>query len=118
MKACKQGPLTCACMKNKHGFTYLEMLAVVTIVALCFVPLLRMFAQSVDEVLQYSELGTAVQLGRDQMEHVRNLRMSEDQMMNRGEVWIPSEKEPPQIVNKIKWRIKREPVSGTNQIGR
>jgi hypothetical protein len=47
-------------LKNE-GFTYIEMLTVVTLLALCFVPLLQMFVSSLDEVAQYSGFGTAAQ---------------------------------------------------------
>ena len=61
-------------MKGSKGFTYIEMLIVIALMGLCFVPLLQLFTESMDEVQQYSDLGTAVQLGREAMEGVKNLR--------------------------------------------
>lgn len=102
--------------KKNWGFTYIEMLIVVALVALCFVPLLQMFAKSVDEVLSYSTLGTAALLARDNLEEVKNYRLTKDQIKRTGEVWFPPEKEPPLEFNGAKWRIKRTAVSGTDPL--
>ncbi|MBI4394921.1 MAG: type II secretion system protein [Candidatus Omnitrophica bacterium] len=101
---------------NSAGFTYIEMLIVVTLVGLCFVPLLQMFAQSVDEVEQYSDLGTALQLGREAMESVKNLRFTEAQIESQQTVWAPSLKEPPLELNQKNWRVKRTAVERTNPL--
>lgn len=98
------------------GFTYIEMLIVITIVGLCFVPLLQMFAQSMDEVEQYSDLGTALQLGREAMESVKNLRFTEAQIEAQGAIWIPPQKEPPVIVNQKGWRVRRSAVAHTDPL--
>ena len=103
-------------MKASKGFTYIEMLTVITLMALCFVPLLQMFTASVDEVVQYSDLGTAVQLGRDAMESVKNLRLTEAQIESQKSVWIPPEKEPPVSVNGKHWRVKRASIEGTDPL--
>lgn len=103
-------------MTRHGGFTYIEMLVVVTLLALCFVPLLQMFAQSMDEVSQYSDLGTAIQLGRDGMEAVKNLRFTEEQIESQGTVWTPLEQEPPYDINGKQWRVKRTVVSGTDPL--
>ena len=98
------------------GFTYIEMLIVVMLVGLCFVPLLQMFVQSVDEVEQYSELGTALQLGREAMESVKNLRLTESQIAAQGVVWTPPEKEPPLVMDKQSWRVKRTAIQHTDPL--
>jgi len=103
-------------LKSLTGFTYIEMLVVVTLVGLCFVPLLQMFASSMDEVMQYSELGTATQIGHSKIERVKNLRMNEDQIEKMGTVWIPSAKEPPIKLNHKEWRVKREAIKGTDPL--
>ncbi|MBI3999040.1 MAG: type II secretion system protein, partial [Candidatus Omnitrophica bacterium] len=89
--------------KSLTGFTYIEMLVVVTLMALCFVPLLQMFTESMTQVGQYSELGTALQLGREAMEGVKNLRLTEAQIEAQGVVWFPPEKEPPLEMNHETW---------------
>jgi prepilin-type N-terminal cleavage/methylation domain-containing protein len=102
--------------RNRRGFTYIEMLVVVSLLALCFVPLLQMFAQSMDEVSQYSDLGTAIQLGRDGIEAVKNLRFTEEQIESQGTVWAPVENEPPLAVNGKQWRVKRTVVSNSDPL--
>ncbi|MBI4372478.1 MAG: type II secretion system protein [Candidatus Omnitrophica bacterium] len=101
---------------SRGGFTYIEMLVVIMLVGLCFVPLLQMFAQSVDEVEQYSDLGTALQLGREAMESVKNLRFTEDQIESQGTVWTPPLKEEPLLLNHKRWRVERTTVSRTNPL--
>ena len=101
---------------GRSGFTYIEMLVVITLIALCFVPLLQMFAQSVNEVEQYSELGTALQLGREGIEEVKNLRFTEAQIEAQGVVWSPPKDKPPFLINKQSWRIKRIPIAGSNPL--
>ncbi len=101
---------------SRAGFTYIEMLVVISLLALCFVPLLQMFAQSLDEVSQYSDLGTAIQLGREGMEAVKNLRFTEEQIESQGAVWTPPESEAPYEINGKRWRIKRTVVSNTNPL--
>ena len=98
------------------GFTYIEMLIVISLVALCFVPLLQMFAQSVDEVEQYSDLGTALQLGRQGMEEVENFRLTEAQIESQAVIWSPPEDKPPLVINNRGWRIRRTPVSGSDPL--
>ena len=101
---------------SKAGFTYIEMLVVVTLLALCFVPLLQMFAQSMDEVSQYNDLGTAIQLGREGMEAVKNLRFTEEQIESQGTVWTPPQEERPYDINGKEWRIKRTIVTDTHPL--
>ena len=103
-------------MTPRRGFTYIEMLVVVSLLALCFVPLLQMFAQSMDEVSQYSDLGTALQLGREGMESVKNLRFTQVQIETQGTVWSPPEKDPPYDINGKQWRVKRTVVSNTDPL--
>ena len=101
---------------NKTGFTYIEMLVVIALVALCFVPLLQMFVRSLEEVGQYSELGTATQVGREVLERLKNLRLVEAQIERAGTVWFPPQSDPPLIVNQKDWRVKQTPIPGTDPL--
>ncbi len=105
-----------ACKTFQKGFTYIEMLTVIALMALCFVPILRMFTESVNEVRQYSDLGTAIQLGRDVMEEVKNFRLTEAQIESQGVVWIPGKKESPLILNGQHWKIKRSTIKHTDPL--
>ena len=99
-----------------RGFTYIEMLIVVALVAICFVPLLHMFVSSLEEVSQYSEMGTATQLGREALERVKNYRLSESQLERLGTLWLPPESESPLVFNHKDWRIKQTAVRGTDPL--
>ena len=101
---------------DRHGFTYIEMLVVIALVALCFVPILHMFTQSMDEVQQYSDIGTALQLGRETMESVKNFRLTETQIEGQGTVWVPPEKESPLVINGVPWKVKRYAVKNTDPL--
>jgi len=102
--------------KASSGFTYIELLAVITLMALCFVPILRMFTESMHEVRIYSDMGTALQLGRDAMESVKNLRFTVAQIESQGTIWTPEEGDDPFILNGKEWKIKRSAVSGTQPL--
>lgn len=114
MKACKR--ILNQKFSARRGFTYIEMLVVVALIALCFVPLLQMFTESVNEVRQYSTIGTALQLGREAMEAVKNLRLTETQIEAQGTVWSPDPKAPPLIVNGEEWKVKRSVVAHTDPL--
>lgn len=101
---------------DQIGFTYIEMLIVIALVAICFVPLLHMFTQSMSEVAQYSDVGTALQLGRNTTELVRNLRLTEAQIESQDIIWTPDQKEPPLLLNGHNWRVKRRSVKGTDPL--
>ncbi len=101
---------------NQVGFTYIEMLVVIALVALCFVPLLQMFARSMEEVAAYSHFGTAIELGREGMESMKNLRFTEAQLEKLGVEWIPPEDKPPLSLNGGLWRVRKTAVRGTDPL--
>jgi type II secretory pathway pseudopilin PulG len=103
-------------LRRSHGFTYVEMLVVTTLIGLCFVPLLHMFVRSLHEVQSYSQLGTAMQLGRNEMETVKNLRLSAQQIAEAGVKWTPPLEEAPAEVNHGTWRVKRMPIDHTDPL--
>lgn len=109
-------PLSAVRCDHRGAFTYIEMLVVIALVALCFVPILHMFTLSMDEVQQYSDFGTGLQLGREAMEAVKNLRLTEAQLEAQGTVWIPPEKEPPLAMNGVSWKVKRYAVKNTDPL--
>lgn len=103
-------------MSAQRGFTYIEMLVVIALVALCFVPLLQMFAKSMEEVDAYGTFGTAIELGREGMESVKNLRVTEAQLEKLGVEWVPPEEKPPLSLNGGRWRVRKTAVRGTDPL--
>ena len=89
------------------GFTYIEMLIALAVVACCFVPMLEMYARSVSEVQHYADIGTAMNLAREGMEKLQNMRVSESQLSAMGDVWDPPLLEKPIELNHQAWRLKR-----------
>ncbi len=103
-------------MTNQRGFTYIEILMVIALVALCFVPLIQMFAKSMDEVDTYSHFGTAIELAREAMESVKNLRLTEVQLEKRGIEWVPPKDQPALFFNRGHWRVRKTAVRGTDPL--
>lgn len=97
-------------MKNaklKVGFTFIEMMLTIVIMAICFVPLMRMFSTSISEVIYAGDKLTALNLAREQMERVKNLNLTEAQLLKLGDKIIPSSDKPPLKKNNTSWRIRR-----------
>ena len=89
------------------GFTYVEMVITVVIIAVCFVPLIRMFSSSIGEVVYAGDKLTALNLAREEMERVKNLNLTEVQLAELGNVVTPEKSAPPLKRNKVSWRIER-----------
>lgn len=104
-------------MQNlKRGFTYVEMVITVVIIAICFVPLMRMFSASIGEVAYVGDKLTAFNLAREEMEKIKNLNFSEAQFLALGNAVIPPKGSPPLRRNKINWRIERILKEGTDPL--
>lgn len=93
--------------RGEHGVTYIEILITVVIILVCFVPLSKLFTTSIMAVSMTSDLSTAVNLGREEMEKIKNLNLTETQLADRGSRFYPSIEEPPLTLNSQDWRIKR-----------
>ena len=92
---------------GEHGVTYIEILITVVIILVCFIPLSKLFTTSIMAVSMTSDLSTAVNLGREEMEKIKNLNLTEAQLAARGSRFYPSIEEPPLTLNNQDWRIKR-----------
>ncbi len=98
------------------GFTYIEMLIALAVVACCFVPMLEMYARSVSEVKHYADIGTAMNLAREGMEKLQNMHISESQLAALGDTWDPPLPEKPIELNHQAWRLKRIVERGTRPL--
>ncbi|PIQ89501.1 MAG: hypothetical protein COV72_02430 [Candidatus Omnitrophica bacterium CG11_big_fil_rev_8_21_14_0_20_42_13] len=97
-------------MQNKKlntAFTYIEMMVTVVIVAICFVPLIQVFSDSIAKIGYAGDKLTALNLARDEMEKIKNLNLTEAQFISMGNVIIPAKDKPPLKRNKAYWRIER-----------
>lgn len=89
------------------GFTYIEMVITVVIIAICFVPLIRMFSTSINEVSYAGDKLTALNLAREEIEKIKNLNLTEAQLLALGNAVTPPKSEPALKRNNADWRIER-----------
>ena len=79
-----------------------------TIIAIAFIPLMRMFAVAMENIYTAKVMTTAVSIGREHMEMVKNLNLPEDRLKKLpSPYYFPPRKEPPMEINSTFWRIKR-----------
>jgi hypothetical protein len=86
------------------------------VIAICFLPLMRMFSVSLEQAYQTSDLTTARYLAQEGMERVKNLGFTEAQLEDLGDVWEPALDKPPLESNDRYWRILRKIVKGTDPL--
>ena len=92
-------------MFNKDAFTYIEILITLAIIAILFVPMMRLFSYGLYSVTISGDMITATNLARMQMEKIKNLNLTKKQFKQLGDQWEPKKEEPPLEVNQVKWRI-------------
>lgn len=101
---------------SSNGFTLIELLITLSVMAICFLPLMRMFSASLEQVYAGSDLTTARYLAAEGMEKLKNLGFTQAQMENVGSVWEPALGQPPMEFNNKKWRVLRKIASGTDPL--
>jgi len=88
--------------KYVTGFTFIEILLTLLIFSICFLPLMRMFTIAMQEIAYIDDMRVALDLAREEVEKVRNLALTEDQIKQMKNVASP----PMYLNNKI-WRTLR-----------
>ena len=87
---------------NRRGFTFVEILLTLVILAISAVPLMQMFATAVEQAGTVDEIRTALDLGREEIEKVKNLALTEEQLKAMGNVVSP-----PIALNRAYWFTAR-----------
>lgn len=90
-----------------RGFTYIEILIALAVIAILFIPMIQLFSYAVYSVTVSGEGITAVNLARWEMERVKNLNATKAGLKKIGNVWTPKLEEPPLELNHAKWRVLR-----------
>jgi len=89
--------------KTLTGFTFIELLITLAIIAICFLPLMRMFSVSLEQACVSNDLTTARYLAQEGMEKVKNSNFTEAQLKDLGDVWEPVLNKPPFITQNYPW---------------
>lgn len=98
------------------GFTYIELLITLVVLAVLFVPVMQLFSYSLHATGVSRDLITATNLAKWQIEKIKNLNVSKEQLRSMGdEIYPPAEEEPLEM-NSVKWRIKKEIIAKTNPL--
>src|SRR3989338_5349009 len=103
-------------MKSRKGFTFIELLIALAVMAICFLPLMRMFTVALEQTREAEDLSVAQGLAREEMERLKNLNFTEAQLESIGDVWQPPLDKPPLILNEKRWRALRKIVKGTSPL--
>jgi len=75
--------------------------------AVLFIPMMRLFSHGLYSATISGETITAVNLARWEMERIRNLNVTKEQLKQEGDIWHPPLEEQPLEINGAKWRILR-----------
>lgn len=87
---------------NKRGFTFIEILLTLVIISISAVPLMLMFSTAVEQTGSVDEIRTALDLGREEVEKIKNLALTEEQIKGLGNVVSP-----PILLNRTVWFTAR-----------
>ena len=98
------------------GFTYIELLITLTVMAVLFVPVMQLFSHSLMASSTSQDLMTATNLARWGMERIKNLNATKKQLSEIGDVMYPPADKEPLELNGMKWRIKRKIKKGSDPL--
>lgn len=93
--------------KLRTGFTYVEILVTLTLLAILIVPMMQLFSQAMEATTLSRDLITAASLARWEMERTRNLGISTERLKTVGDLTWPPPEDPPFALNGGAWRITR-----------
>jgi len=100
-------------MSNKKGFTYIELLVALAVMAILIVPVMQLFSYTMNAVSSSQGLIVATNLAKWQMERVRNLNFTTKKFQELGTVIYPPLDEDPWEMNGVEWRIKTEYIGSS-----
>lgn len=98
-----------------HAFTYIELLITLTIIAVLFVPIMQLFSTALSASSTSQDLITATCLARWEMERIKNLNVTKEELSAIGNTVYPPIEEKPLDLNNMLWRIKREIIKQASE---
>lgn len=102
--------------RSQKSFTYIELLITLAVIAVLFVPIMQLFSNLLFSAQTSQDLITAVNLAKWQMERIKNLNVSKEQLKEMGDSLYPEPDKPPLEINAAKWRIKKEIVKNSDPL--
>jgi prepilin-type N-terminal cleavage/methylation domain-containing protein len=108
--------VTCNIVTNHSGFTFIEILITLTVIALLFVPVMQLFSNSLYSTGENLDRITAMNLAQSEMERTINLNMTKVQLKKDGTKIFPPPSGPPYAINKGFWRVQREVVGDSDPV--
>lgn len=87
---------------NRAGFTFVEILLTLVILAVSSVPLMQLFSTAVEQAGTVDEIRAALDLSREEIEKIKNLALTEKQIKELGNVVSP-----PILLNRTVWFTAR-----------
>lgn len=109
-------PTTNINMRTRSGFTYIELIITLILIAVCIIPVMRMFSVLVEQVYASDQITTAMYLAKEGMEKVKNLGFTKAQLITLGDVVEPPLSKPALSLNNNKWRVLRHINKGTDPL--
>lgn len=102
--------------KSRTGFSFIELLITLAIIAICFLPLMRMFTTGIEQVYGLNSISTARYLAQLGMEEMKNSGFTQAQLEETGDAWQPDIDTPPYFINGKYWRIQRKVMRGSDPL--
>ena len=101
---------------TKNGFTFIEILITISVIAVLFVPIMQLFSHALVATNENFDFITATNLAKSEMEKVINLNMTKEQLKTLGDQVIPPLNQKPLEVNRTLWRVKRELIPDSDPL--
>jgi len=90
---------------KKSGFSFVELMITIILMAMTLAPVMALFSVALEDVSMTSEISTAIHLGQEGMEMIRNMKISV--VRDLPSDYYPDLKEEALFINHHYWRIKR-----------
>lgn len=74
---------------RRRGFTFVEILITLAILSIAVLPLMQLFATAVEQTAYTDDLTTALALAREEVEKIKNLALTPEQIKQMGNVVNP-----------------------------
>lgn len=103
-------------MRSDDAFTFIELLITLAVIAIAFLPLMRMYSTCLEQMNESISLATARYLAQEGMERLKNLGYTQAQLEEAGDAWIPDLNEPPLEMNGGRWRVYRRIIRGSDPL--